>query len=422
MSTLHSAERRTDGTILPLDVATVRRDFPILDQRVHGKELVYLDSAATAQKPRQVIDRLEAYYKKENANVHRGIHYLSSTATASLEEARRSVQRFINAASDSEVVFTHGTTESINLVAQTFAKSALSPGDEVLISAMEHHSNIVPWQLACESVGAKLRAIPVLESGELDLDAFEKLLSPKTKLVAVTHISNTLGTVNPVERIVAAAHAVGAKVLLDGAQGIVHVPVDVQALDCDFYAFSGHKLYGPTGIGVLYGKMEILETLPPFQGGGGMIDQVTLEKTTYAAPPARFEPGTPHIAGAIGLAVATDYLSQLGMETITAYEHALTRYTQEALENVPGLHLIGNPQDRAGVFSFVMEGTHPSDVATLLDMEGIAVRSGHHCTQPLMDQYGVPATVRASMGLYTDRNDIDRLIAGLHHVNEMFRH
>ena len=405
-----------------LDVDSARADFPILSRKVHGKDLVYLDNAATTQKPTQVIERLNRYYREENANVHRGIHFLSAEATSQYEHARRTVQAFINAESDDEIVFTRGTTESINLVAQSFGQAHLGPGDEVLITAMEHHSNIVPWQMATERAGATLKAVPIHSSGELDMDAFADLLSSKTKLVAFSHVSNALGSVNPVKAIVEQAHAVGARVLVDGAQGVVHMPVDVRDLDCDFYVFSAHKLYGPTGIGALYGKLEALESLPPFQGGGAMIEQVTLEKTTYAAPPARFEAGTPHIGGAIGFAAAIDYVTNLGMAAISAHERDLTAYTREALASVPGLKLIGDAKDRAGVFSFVMDGTHPSDVATILDMEGVAVRSGHHCTQPLMDFYGVPATARASLGLYTNRNDIDRLVAGLHKVNEMFRH
>ncbi|MBV8517513.1 MAG: cysteine desulfurase [Acidobacteria bacterium] len=403
------------------DVAAVRRDFPILARDVRGKRLVYLDNAATTQKPRQVIDRLVRYYSEENSNVHRGVHYLSELATLEYENARAYIRRFLNARDEKEIVFTRGTTESINLVAQTWGRANVREGDEILISAIEHHSNIVPWQMLCAEKQASLRIIPVFDNGELDLDAYERMLNPRVKLVAVGHASNALGTINPLRRIIGAAHANGSLVLVDGAQGVPHLTVDLQALDCDFYAFSGHKVYGPTGIGVLYGKQELLEAMPPWQGGGDMILSVSFEKTTYNALPYKFEAGTPNIAGAIGLAAALQYVASIGLDAIAAYEHELLVYAAARLQEIEGLRLIGTARGKAAVISFVLEGVHPHDIGTVLDQEGIAVRTGHHCAQPLMMRFNVPATGRASFGLYNTREEADALVAGLHKVIEVFR-
>jgi cysteine desulfurase/selenocysteine lyase len=404
----------------PLDLRALRRDFPILARQVRGKPLVYLDSTASAQKPRAVLDALERFYLTECSNVHRGIHDLSVRATADYEAARRKVQKFIGAADCREIVFTRGTTESINLVARCLGDQGLDAGDEILISEMEHHSNIVPWQLLCERTGATLRVAPIDDAGQLLLDEFERLLGPATRLVAVTHVSNALGTRNPVERIVELARANGSLVLFDGAQGVVHEPLDVRSLDCDFYAFSGHKLYGPTGIGVLYGKRDLLEALPPFLGGGDMIRTVTFEKTTYNDLPHKFEAGTPDIAGAIGLGAAVDYLASFGMQRIAAHESAVLAHGLDVLGRLPRVRLVGTPRDRSGVISFNVDGVHAHDVGTILDSEGIAVRAGHHCAQPLMQRMGVTATVRASLGCYTLAEEFDALARGIGTVLEVF--
>ncbi|MBM3278712.1 MAG: cysteine desulfurase [Candidatus Handelsmanbacteria bacterium] len=404
----------------PLDVERVRGDFPILSRRVRNKPLVYLDNAATAQKPQSVIDAVAAYYAAENANIHRGVHYLSQQATFAYERTRGRIRRFLNAADNSEIIFVRGTTEGINLVAHSFVRPRLVEGDELIVTHMEHHSNIVPWQLVCAERGARLRVIPVDDAGELVLEEYEKLLSPRTRLVALTHASNVLGTINPVAQIAALAHQHGVPVLVDGAQGLPHLPADVRELGCDFYVFSGHKLFGPTGIGVLYGRRELLEAMPPYQGGGSMIQKVSFEGTTYADLPNRFEAGTPHIAGAIGLEAAIDYLNQAGQEHLAAYETELLGYATGALSQVPGLRLFGTARDRVGVLSFTLDSAHPHDIGTVLDSEGIAIRAGHHCAQPLMQRYGVPAMARASLAFYNTREEIDALAAALHNVNEVF--
>ena len=402
------------------DVARVREDFPILKQTVNGKPLVYLDNAATSQKPQSVIDALVSYYTTENSNVHRGVHTLSQQATDDYEESRSKVKRFINASDEREIVFVRGTTEGINLVAQSFGREHLNEGDEIVISAMEHHSNIVPWQMLCEERGARLRVVPINDSGELLLDEYERLLGPRTKLVSITHVSNALGTVNPAKQIVDMAHSRGIPVLLDGAQAIPHSVVDVRDLDCDFYVFSSHKVYGPTGIGILYGKGELLEAMPPYQGGGEMIKSVTFEKTIYNVLPHKFEAGTPNIAGSIGLGAAIDYVTDLGMDRINAYEHQLLEYGTECLSKLSNLRLIGTAREKAAVLSFVMEGVHPHDIGTILDSEGVAVRTGHHCAQPVMDRFGVPATARASLAFYNTKEDIDALITAIDKVSEVF--
>jgi len=401
------------------DVAKVREDFPILKQTVRGKPLVYLDNAATTQKPQAVIDALYRYYTEENANIHRGVHYLSEKATQAYEDARVKVQRFLNAAHGREIVFTRSATESINLIAQTYGRTHVKQGDEILISTMEHHSNIVPWQMLCEEKGARLRVMPINDNGELLLNEYEKLLTPRTKLVSVAHVSNSLGTINPVRQIVEMAHARDIPVLVDGAQAVSHLPVCVRTLDCDFYVFSGHKIFGPTGIGVLYGKAKWLESLPPYQGGGDMILSVSFEKTTYNKVPYKFEAGTPHIAGAIGLGAALDYVQGVGVEAVAAYERALLEYATEAVRHVPGLRIIGTAREKASILSFVMEGIHPHDVGTVLDREGIAVRAGHHCTMPLMKRLGLVATTRASFALYNTFEEVDALVCGLRKVVEV---
>ncbi|WP_333840915.1 cysteine desulfurase [Pelomicrobium sp.] len=397
-----------------------REDFPILKQQVYGKPLVYLDNAATSQKPASVIETERRYYEECNANVHRGVHALSQKATDAYEGARQKVARFLNARSAREIVFVRGCTEGVNLVAQSYGRTVLKPGDEVLITAMEHHSNIVPWQMVCQQTGAVLRVAPINDAGEMVFEEFERLVSERTRIVAAVHVSNALGTINPVERIVERAHAVGAKVLLDGAQAVPHVPVDVQALDCDFYAFSGHKIYGPTGIGALYGKEALLAAMPPYQGGGDMIKVVTFDKTLYNDLPYKFEAGTPHIAGAVGLGAALDYVMGIGMEAIAAHEHALLQYATEAVAGIKGLRLVGTARHKAGILSFVMDGVHPHDIGTILDHQGVAIRAGHHCAMPVMDRYGVAATARASFALYNTREDVDALVAGLHKVREVF--
>jgi len=402
------------------DVERIRKDFPALHQRVHGKPLVYLDNAATSQKPQAVIDALVAYYSLENSNVHRGVHLLSEKATQAYEEARVRVQRFLNAAEAREIVFVRGATEGINLVAASYGRTWIGAGDEVIISTIEHHSNIVPWQLLCEERGALLRVIPVDDAGELLLDEYARLLGARTKLVAVSHISNALGTVNPVKRMIEMAHRQGVPVLIDGAQAAPHLRVDVRELDCDFYVFSGHKALGPTGIGVLYGRAEWLERMPPYQGGGDMIASVTFEKTTYNALPYKFEAGTPHIAGVIGLGVALDYLSGLGLDRVAAYERELLTYGTATLQAAPGVRIIGTAADKASVLSFTVDGVHAHDVGTILDHAGIAVRAGHHCAMPVMRRFGVPATVRASLAFYNTREELDALGAGLREVREIF--
>ncbi len=403
------------------DVERVRRDFPALHQQVHGKPLVYLDNAATSQKPQVVIDALTAYYSRENSNVHRGVHLLSEKATQAYEAGRARVQRFLNAADTREIVFVRGATEGINLVAASYGRTWVGAGDEIIISAIEHHSNIVPWQILCEEKGAVLRVIPVNDDGELLLDEYARLLGARTKLLAVGHISNALGTINPIEQMIEMAHRQGVPVLIDGAQAAPHLRVDVRALDCDFYVFSGHKTLGPTGIGVLYGKAEWLERMPPYQSGGDMIASVTFEKTTYNALPYKFEAGTPHIAGVIGLGVALDYLSGLGLDRVVAYERELLAYGTAALRAVPGVRIIGTAQEKASVLSFVVDGVHAHDVGTVLDQAGVAVRAGHHCAMPVMQRFGVPATVRASLAFYNTREELGALVAGLHDVREIFR-
>jgi cysteine desulfurase/selenocysteine lyase len=404
-----------------LDVGRIRKDFPVLDEPIHGKRLAYLDSAATSQKPRQVLDAIRRFYEHDNSNVHRGVHLLSERATRDYEAARDKVRDFIHAAHREEVVFTRGTTEAINLVANSFARPRLKKGDEILVTAMEHHSNIVPWQLACEATGATLKVVPITDDGELRMDEFARLLSAKTKLVAVGHVSNALGTVNPVEDIVRQAHAKGVPVLVDGAQAVPHMAVDVQALGCDFYAFSGHKMYGPTGIGVLYGRRELLEAMPPWQGGGDMIRSVSFEKTTYNDLPYKFEAGTPDIAGAIGLGAAVDYLQSIGLDAVAAHEHDLLDYATRQLTAIPGVRVIGTARRKAGVLSFVIDGVHPHDIGSLVDRDGVAIRTGHHCAQPVMERFGVPATCRASFGLYNTVEDVDALVASLRKVVEMFK-
>ena len=417
MAPLSAAEAAPPPT---LDVERVRADFPILERRVREHRLVYLDNAATTQKPRAVLDALARYYDSGNANIHRGVYTLSEEATAAYDAARVKVQRFLNARAAREIVFTRNSTESINLVAHSFGRRQVGPGDEILITHMEHHSNIVPWQILCEQVGARLRVAPIDDSGTLQLDAFERLLGPRTKLVSVVHLSNSLGTINPVREIVGMAKRRGVPVLIDGSQAVYHMPVDVQALDCDFYAFTGHKLYGPTGVGVLWGREEWLERMPPYQGGGDMIRSVTFEKTTYADLPHKFEAGTPHVAGVIGLGAAVDYLTGVGFDAIAPHEADLLAYGTAALSEVRGLRLIGTAARKASILAFVMKGAHPHDVGTIVDTEGVAVRTGHHCTQPIMDRFGVPATARASVALYNTRAEIDALVRALGRVRETF--
>jgi cysteine desulfurase / selenocysteine lyase len=402
------------------DVERVRGDFPILEREVHGKPLVYLDSAASAQRPRAVLEAVEHYERHLHANVHRGVHTLSQEATAAFEGARERVRRFLNARSSREIVFTRGTTEAINLVAQSFARPRVGPGDEILITALEHHSNIVPWQLLREQTGCSLVVAPIDRRGELVYAEFERLITPRTRLVAVVHVSNALGTVLPVERIVAAAHARGAPVLIDGAQAVPHTRVDVQALDCDFYAFSSHKLYGPTGLGVLYGREALLASMPPWQGGGDMILSVSFGRATYNELPWKFEAGTPNISAAIGLAAAIDYVDALDLESIAAHEQRLLALATSELASIPGIELIGTAAHKASVLSFVMAGIHPHDLGTILDAEGIAVRTGHHCAMPVMDFFGVPATARASFACYNNGEDVRRLVGGLHKAREVF--
>jgi cysteine desulfurase/selenocysteine lyase len=412
-----------DGVGVPagaLDVARLRADFPILHQQVHGKPLAYLDNGASTQKPRAVIDAIGDFYARDYANIHRGVHTLSERATAKFEGARERVRRFLNAADRHEIVFTRGTTEAVNLVAASYGGQHVAAGDEIILTGMEHHSNIVPWQLLAERTGAKLKVVPFDDAGVLDLDAYAGLFSPRTRLVTLIHVSNALGTVNPVAEMVATAHAHGVPVLLDGAQAVAHLPVDVQALGCDFYAFSAHKIYGPSGLGVLYGRRELLEAMLPWQGGGDMIRTVSFDGSTWADPPYRFEAGTPHIAGAIGLAAALDYVDAIGLPAIAAHEHDLLAYATAAVAEIPGLRPVGTAPDKAAILSFVIDGVHAHDIGTVLDFEGVAVRAGHHCAMPVMTHYGVPATARASFGLYNTHDEVDTLVRALRRVVEMF--
>ena len=418
---MSSVLQSTSPSLSSDEVERLRRDFPILHQQVHGKPLVYLDNAATSQKPSQVITALDHYYSADNANIHRGVHILSERATAAYEGGRDKVKQFLNAADRREIVFVRGATEAINLVAQSYARPRLQPGDEILITEMEHHSNIVPWQLVCEQTGAVLKVVPIDETGELKLDEFHRLLNARTKLLAVVHVSNALGTINPVKEMVDVAHAQGVPVLLDGAQAVPHVAVDVQALDCEFYVFSGHKLYAPTGTGALYGKAALLEAMPPYQGGGDMIRSVSFTKTEYNALPYKFEAGTPHIAGGIGLGAAIDYLTDIGLDAVAAWEDEMLRYATARVHEIPGLRIIGTATHKAGILSFVMDCVHPHDIGTILDHEGVAIRTGHHCAMPVMEHYKVPATARASLALYNTRGDVDRLIAAILKVKEVFR-
>jgi cysteine desulfurase/selenocysteine lyase len=405
---------------LAFDVQTIRRDFPALSQRIYGKPLVYLDNAATTQKPQAVIDALVGFYTNNCANIHRGVHLLSERATKAYEDTRTKVKQFINAADEKEIIFVRGATEGINLVAQSYLRPHLRPGDEILISALEHHSNIVPWQIICQEKGAQLCIIPMNQHGELMMEKYEAMLSPRTRLVAVAHVSNALGTVNPVRRIIELAHQHGIPVLVDGAQAIPHTKVDVAQLDCEFYTFSGHKMYGPTGVGVLYGKARLLEAMPPYQGGGDMISSVTFEKTIYNRLPYKFEAGTPNIAGGIALGAAIDYLQGIGMERVAEYERDLLLYAMEAFSSLTGVRLIGTAREKASVLSFIVDGVHPHDVGTILDQEGIAIRTGHHCAQPVMEFFNLPATARASLAFYNTREEIDALVAGIRKVTEVF--
>jgi cysteine desulfurase/selenocysteine lyase len=402
------------------DVQKIRRAFPILARDIRGKKLVYLDNAATSQKPQVVIDAVVRYYEQENANIHRGVHFLSELATSKHDRARQLIQKFINAVHAHELIFVRGATEAINLVAQTYGRKHVTSGDEVLITAMEHHSNIVPWQLLCDEKGAKLRVAPINDAGELRLDEFEKLIGPRTRIIAIPHVSNALGTVNPVAKIVELAHARNIPVVVDGAQAAPHMEIDVQALGCDFYAFSSHKMFGPMGIGVLYGKTELLESMPPYQGGGDMISSVTFEKTIYNKLPFKFEAGTPDVAGAIGLGATVEYLTAIGMDKIAEHEHDLLTYATEKVSAIPGVRLIGTAKEKASVLSFVMDNVHPHDIGTILDQEGIAIRTGHHCAQPVMQCFGIPATARASFALYNTKEEVDALAAGILKVQEVF--
>jgi cysteine desulfurase / selenocysteine lyase len=408
------------GLAPAFDIRKIRQDFPILSQKVHGKPLVYLDNAATTQKPQAVIDAMVRSYVEDNANIHRGVHLLSERATRAYEDARVKVQTFLNAPDPREIIFVRGTTEAINLVAQTFGRANIGKGDEVLVTQMEHHSNIVPWQLICEEKGAQLKVIPITDDGELRMDLLDALLTDRTRLVAVVHVSNSLGTINPVAEIVDKAHARGIPVLVDGAQAVAHMPVDVQALGCDFYAMSGHKLFGPTGIGVLWGRLPLLDAMPPYQGGGDMISAVSFTRTTYNVVPNKFEAGTPNIAGSVGLGAAIDYLKGIDIAAMQAYEEELLAYGTKALSAIPGIRLIGTASKKASILSFVMEDVHPHDIGTILDQQGVAIRTGHHCTQPLMERLCVPATARASLALYNTKEEIDALVGALARVREIF--
>jgi cysteine desulfurase / selenocysteine lyase len=404
----------------PLDVAAVRRDFPILQEKIHGHPLVYLDNAASSQKPRQVLDAERAVYEHGYANIHRGVHHLSMKATDAYEGARGKAQRFINASSSKEIIFTRGTTEGINLVANTYGRRHVGAGDEVLISGLEHHSNIVPWQMLCEEKGAELKVVRIDDQGEVPFEEFARQLTGRTRIVAVAHVSNALGSLSPVRRMIALAHEKGVPVVVDGAQAVPHMAVDVRELDCDFYAFSAHKMYGPSGVGVLFGRQALLEAMPPWQGGGDMILSVSFEKTTYNDLPYKFEAGTPNIAGGIAFGAAIDYLTGLGLARVAAHEHDLLLYATEKLGELPGLRIIGTGKDKAAVISFTVEGIHPHDIGTVLDYEGVAIRTGHHCAQPVMDRFGVPATARASFAVYNTREEVDVLVRGLHKVREVF--
>lgn len=414
------APASTSRASVPFDVARVRREFPALDQLVRGRRLAYLDNAATTQKPRRVIEAIARYYERDNANVHRGVHQLSERATAAYEGARRKVQRFLGASSPAEIIFVRGATEGVNLVAQSYARTVLREGDAVLVTAMEHHSNIVPWQLVCQQVGARLNVVPMTDEGELQLQDYERALDERTKIVAVTHVSNALGTINPVASMIERAHDRGIPVLVDGAQAVSHLPVDVSELGADFYVLSGHKMFGPTGIGVLYGKAARLEAMPPYQGGGDMIASVTFERSTYNELPYKFEAGTPHISGAIGLGAAVDFLEGVGLGAAAAYERALLEYATTRLREIPGLRLVGTARDKAAILSFVIDGVHPHDIGTIVDAEGVAIRAGHHCCQPLMHRLGLDATARASLAFYNTPEEIDALVLALRRVGEVF--
>lgn len=405
---------------MTFDAERIREDFPVLRQQVHGKPLVYLDNAATSQKPRLVVEAIERYYLAENSNVHRGIHLLSERATEAFEGARAKMARFFNVGDVREIVFVRGATEGINLVAHSFTRPRLTAGDEILVSEMEHHSNIVPWQIICEQTGAVLRVVPINDDGELRLDEYERLLGPRTRLVSIVHVSNALGTINPVKQVIRMAHERGIPVLIDGAQAAPHLPVDVQALDCDFYVCSGHKLFGPTGIGIMFGKARHLEAMPPYQGGGDMILSVTFEKTIYNEAPLKFEAGTPHIAGAIGLGAAIDYLGNIGLDRIAAYEGELLAYATDAISAIPGIRIIGTAKEKASILSFVLDDIHAHDIGTILDQEGIAIRTGHHCAQPVLQRFRVPATARVSVAFYNTRDEIDALVGAIYKATEMF--
>ena len=407
-------------TTSSFDVIAARKDFPILNEQVHGKQLVYLDNAATAQKPKQVIETIDAYYRETNSNIHRGVHTLSEKATAVYEKARDKVQHFLNASSTKEIVFVRGATEAINLVAQSFGRNTLTAGDEIIITELEHHSNIVPWQILSEQTGATLNYIPINDAGELILEEYENLLSNRTRIVAVGHISNALGTINPIKTIIDKAHAVGAKVLVDGAQAVPHTSVDVKELDCDFYVFSGHKLFGPTGIGVLYGKEALLEAMPPYQGGGDMIQMVSMEKSTYNTLPYKFEAGTPNIAGVIGLGAAIDYVNDLGLDTAAQYENQLLDYANAQASQVTGFNFVGTAKNKTSILSFTLDGIHPHDIGTILDGEGVAIRAGHHCAMPVMERFNIPATARASFAFYNTREEIDALINAIKKCQQVF--
>jgi len=403
------------------NITKIRQNFPILSENVNGFALAYLDNAATTQKPHSVIEAIQYYYKHQNSNVHRGVHTLSEIATKAYENARETVQKFIHATSANEIIFVRGTTEAINLVAQSFCRPRFKAGDEIIVSLMEHHSNIVPWQIICEQTGARLRVVPINEAGELDLEAYQNLFNDRTKMVALTHVSNALGTINPIKLLIKIAHDHQVPILIDGAQAVPHMPVDVADLDCDFYAFSGHKMYGPTGIGVLHAKYEHLNSMPPYQGGGDMILKVSFEEgTTYNQIPYKFEAGTPNIAGAIGLAAAIDYLNEIGLTSISKYENNLLSYATEAMKTIPYIRFIGTASEKSSVISFMLDGIHPHDIGTILDQQGIAIRTGHHCAMPLMDHYGLAATARASLGIYNTHEEIDRLVKGLESVRAMF--
>jgi cysteine desulfurase/selenocysteine lyase len=412
----------TESILDTFPVEKIRRDFPILASRVYGKPLVYLDNAASTQKPASVIDAIQQYYTTEHSNVHRGVHYLSELATQKYETARVKVQKFLNAGSEREIIFVRGATEAINLVAATYGKKNLKPGDEVLITGLEHHSNIVPWQMICEENGAHLRVVPIDDNGDIILDEFNRLLSGKTKIAAISHISNALGTVNPVKQMIEMSHRKGVPVLIDGAQAVPHLRVDVRDLDADFYVFSSHKVFGPTGIGILYGKTQLLESMPPYQGGGDMIKSVTFEKTIFNDIPYKFEAGTPHIEGAIGLGAAIDYLNLFDWNRVQEYEQALLQFAEEEISAIEGLKIIGTAKEKAGVISFVLEGIHPHDIGTILDREGIAIRTGHHCAQPVMQRFGIPATARASFAFYNTREEVQALVRSIQKVKEVFEH